>query len=238
MKINIIIFLFFYSFVCFGQSENGIAIYLKKSITEETNVSVEVKGHIKLLEENLSKLEYQLAFNKHFTLFKENVFLESSEVDGMGLKMARIVAGIQGDIYFNLNTKETVIRKDFLGEIFLVKSQDTINSWTLTKESKNVGSYKCFKATKKEIVETRRGDVEVEVVAWYTPEININSGPEGYAGLPGLIIELTKGRIVTYLKSISFSNDQIKIELPKKGKNITEVEFNKVVKKATNMSRN
>ena len=35
---------------------------------------------------------------------------------------------------------------------------------------------------------------EVEVVAWYTPQIPVNQGPGEYWGLPGLILEINEGR--------------------------------------------
>ncbi len=32
---------------------------------------------------------------------------------------------------------------------------------------------------------------DVEVVAWFTPEIPVSSGPSWYQGLPGLILEVS-----------------------------------------------
>jgi GLPGLI family protein len=35
---------------------------------------------------------------------------------------------------------------------------------------------------------------KVTITAWYTPEIPVSQGPEGYWGLPGLILEVNDGK--------------------------------------------
>jgi GLPGLI family protein len=37
---------------------------------------------------------------------------------------------------------------------------------------------------------------EITITAWYTPEIPVNQGPEGYWGLPGLILEVNDGKTI------------------------------------------
>lgn len=72
---------------------------------------------------------------------------------------------------------------------------------------------------------------EIEVTAWYTPQIPVNQGPDEYWGLPGLILEVNAGR-TTILCSKIVINPQNKesIEAPTKGKEVTRQEYNDIVK--------
>lgn len=72
---------------------------------------------------------------------------------------------------------------------------------------------------------------EIEVTAWYTPQIPINQGPDEYWGLPGLILEVNAGR-TTILCSKIIINPQQKEEIQAltKGKEVTRQEYNDIVK--------
>lgn len=72
---------------------------------------------------------------------------------------------------------------------------------------------------------------EIEVTAWYTPQIPINQGPDEYWGLPGLILEVNAGR-TTILCSKIVINPQNKeeIQTPKKGAKVTKQEYSDIVK--------
>jgi GLPGLI family protein len=72
---------------------------------------------------------------------------------------------------------------------------------------------------------------EIEVTAWYTPQIPINQGPDEYWGLPGLILEVNSGR-TTILCSKIIINPQEKEEIQAltKGKEVTRQEYNDIVK--------
>ncbi|WP_353779610.1 GLPGLI family protein [Winogradskyella sp. 3972H.M.0a.05] len=73
---------------------------------------------------------------------------------------------------------------------------------------------------------------EIEVVAWYTPQIPVNQGPGEYWGLPGLILEVSADR-TTILCSKIVLNPEIKeaIDKPSKGKEVTKQEYNDIMKK-------
>ena len=72
---------------------------------------------------------------------------------------------------------------------------------------------------------------EIEVTAWYTPQIPVNQGPDEYWGLPGLILEVNAGR-TTILCSKIVINPQNKEEIEplSKGKVVNKDEYNKIVK--------
>ena len=72
---------------------------------------------------------------------------------------------------------------------------------------------------------------EIEVIAWYTPQIPVNQGPDDYWGLPGLILEVNAGR-TTILCSKIVINPQVKenIQALSKGKEVSRQEYNDIVK--------
>lgn len=103
--------------------------------------------------------------------------------------------------------------------------------WEITKESKKIDNYICYKAICKEQIINRLGEEKTrEIVAWFTPELPYSYGPLEYNGLPGLILELEKLGSKLVAKKITIDNDKtIEIEKPK-GKIITEEEYEKKVK--------
>jgi len=72
---------------------------------------------------------------------------------------------------------------------------------------------------------------EMLVTAWYTPQIPIKNGPGEYAGLPGLILELNFYRTTILCSKIVMNpKESEEIKAPKKGKEVTREEYNKIVK--------
>jgi len=77
---------------------------------------------------------------------------------------------------------------------------------------------------------------EITITAWYTPEIPINQGPEGYWGLPGLILEVNDGKtIILCSKLVMNSKDKVEIKASANGKVVTQKEYDDtVIKKCRN----
>lgn len=72
---------------------------------------------------------------------------------------------------------------------------------------------------------------EVEVTAWFTPQIPVSNGPGEYAGLPGLILEMNMHRTTILCSKIILSTKAgEKIEAPKKGEEVTRAAYNKIIK--------
>ncbi len=73
---------------------------------------------------------------------------------------------------------------------------------------------------------------ENTITAWYCPEIPINQGPENYWGLPGLILEVNDGKtIILCSKIVMNSKDKVEIIPPTKGKEVTQKEYDEIIKK-------
>ena len=78
--------------------------------------------------------------------------------------------------------------------------------------------------------EEKKETVTVETVAWYTPQIPISNGPEQFWGLPGLILEVQDGNLTIVCSEIVLNpSEKVEIEEPKKGKKVTQEEFDKIM---------
>lgn len=73
---------------------------------------------------------------------------------------------------------------------------------------------------------------EIEVTAWYTPEIPVSQGPASFWGLPGLILEIQEGRTTLLCNKIVLNaKEKEEIKSPTKGKEVSQVEFDEITKK-------
>lgn len=71
---------------------------------------------------------------------------------------------------------------------------------------------------------------EVKITAWYTPDIPVSQGPENYWGLPGLILEVSDGRTTILCSKVVINPKEKKeIKAPRKGKRVTQEEYDKIV---------
>ncbi|WP_158975646.1 GLPGLI family protein [Cellulophaga sp. L1A9] len=71
---------------------------------------------------------------------------------------------------------------------------------------------------------------EIEITAWFTPEIPVSQGPGEYWGLPGLILEVNAGNTVLLCTKIVLNADEkTEIKAPTKGKVVSQQEYNETL---------
>lgn len=71
---------------------------------------------------------------------------------------------------------------------------------------------------------------EITIAAWYTPEIPVNQGPEGYWGLPGLILEINDGKTTILCSKVVLNpKDKAEIKPSTKGKVVSQKEYDEIV---------
>lgn len=230
---NILILLCLYFFSVSYSQSSAIAIYKVNvdgstlGITEDDNE--QALNTKKMLSKALNKakeFKYQLKFNENESLYMLQEFMNSDALnDSYFYNIAKSITG-KGVFYQNKEKDLVLEQTSVMGSRYLISST-LFTNWKITKESKKIGKYLCYKAIRS--CETCPNK-ESEFV-WFTPEIPFPYGPLGYGGLPGLILEVNKGLLVTIqLESLKFNNKEICIEKPKKGKEITLEEFNKLTK--------
>jgi GLPGLI family protein len=71
---------------------------------------------------------------------------------------------------------------------------------------------------------------DMEVVAWYTDQIETPAGPEGYFGLPGLILLINMDNETMTYKAMSLEPlGKATVKAPTSGKKITREEYRKLM---------
>ncbi len=116
-----------------------------------------------------------------------------------------------------------------LGKVYHIKEDLPRTKWKILNEIKEISGYLCMKAETK-------NDVKGQTIhAWFTDAIPVSGGPEGYGGLPGMILEIDineKDAVITATK-VAIDQEEVKLPYPKKikGKNIEKVAYDALVKK-------
>lgn len=252
-KLSILAFLLLLSAKPNVKEFQGQAFYFSKSTMDlgrwGARMSEAQKTQMKSRLKNRLEKTYVLDFNK-----EESVFNEEDKIDAIaGATDSWGKNFTQGEQYKNIKENELIQSQEFYGKQFLVKDELQAIEWKMgATESKNIGQYLCFKATasvptteltwynfswselrtaKKETdstnIQPEAPEVNMtEIEAWYTPQIPVSHGPGEYWGLPGLILEVSAGNTTMLCSKIVMNpEDKIKIEAPKKGKEITKSEY-------------
>ncbi|SFZ90900.1 GLPGLI family protein [Flaviramulus basaltis] len=82
----------------------------------------------------------------------------------------------------------------------------------------------------KEVEEKEETPREIEIVAWYTPQLAVSQGPAEYWGLPGLILELSADNTTMLCTKIIINPREVEEIKPlSKGKVVTKEEYNEIM---------
>jgi len=188
---------------------------------------------------------YKLTFNKEESIYKEEEQLEAPKPQGMVMVM--VETGGSDVMYKNTKENRYTNQNESFSKVFLIQDELKKIDWVLGSETKNIGDYTCYKATYKREVEVMESGIsinkdkefdnkvelkEIEVVAWYTPQIPVNSGPGNYYGLPGLILEVNDdSQSIMCSKIVLNPESKVKISEPRKGKKITQEKYDAIMDK-------
>lgn len=120
-------------------------------------------------------------------------------------------------VYKDLSNQLTVSQKHVYEDTYLIKDSTHALKWKISSDTRTIAGLECRKAT------TIIMD-SVFVVAFFTEQVLCTSGPEGFDGLPGMILGLAIPRLHTTWYATKLELLDVKdsdMEAPKKGKNIT-----------------
>lgn len=223
----------------YAQSFEGIANYIyRKPNMKIDSTHVSDPEQLKLLRElhaKNSQLRFELLFTREASLYQEvkEEVLDKPNLNKNARQMTFVDNTAKEIVFKDLTNNQYTSQFSWYGKLFLV--QDTIPKldWQFHSETKTIGNYTCYKATRDLVSETTvQGETKksnTQIVAWYTTDIPINTGPGRYGGLPGLILELYDGFSTTICTEIILNpKTPVTIEIPDKGKEISQEEFNKL----------
>lgn len=171
------------------QSYNALyKIKFEKSDKLNSNgdkISVEATKNIEnALEKAENLISFNLIFDKKSSLFTKEVIM-NTDVNHLTSVVANT---INPDTYYtNIVDNQRLKVTKIYDKTFIV-NVNKIYAWKITKETKNILGYTCYKATlTEENINTNKNYI---VEAWFSKEIPYYFGPNEYSGLPGLILEL------------------------------------------------
>lgn len=207
-QIKIIFFLAFSSYTNTINAQ-GKCIDYKVLLNDKADYR-NYSGLVNDLENKFKQTSFNLLIEDGFSLFslKSNLNLSTKDRE-----VFLMLADMVGEKCYN--------NKDFNFSLFekseKLKKNYSKTNWLITEEVKYIENYKCYKATcvlekfdENEYYET------YPVVAWFTYDINLPFGPNGFGKLPGLIFELEQA-ILTFK---AYKVEDCGIEIDKSSKNI------------------
>lgn len=161
----------------------------------------------------------------HFFL---NNDLGNDNIDPTTYAVAKTIAN-KGEFYQDNIKNVVLIKKTSFGESFLIEKSLNNIEWKISNIEDTIFGYKTYKATTT-ITDLKKGggykDIEIEV--WFTPEIPVSFGPEGFGGLPGLILKKCQGNICFDIVNINKENNIISFP---KGERTSFEDYNKFLEK-------
>lgn len=178
--------------------------------------------------DQFKKLVPQFKVN-YFDLFfteDKSVYKPGREVDEQKSGFFESPAG-ENIVYKDLKQQIGISQKQVFESQFLVTDSIRNQQWKILPETREIAGFTCHKAVSK-ICDS------VVVVAFYTDEIIPSTGPESFAGLPGMILELAIPRLYTTWTATKVENltptDEKKMIPPTKGKKASEKELMEKIK--------
>lgn len=227
-----------------AQEFSGIATYKSHRKMDfkldEDDVNSTKKKEFMAQLRKASQQEFKLNFNKEESLYLKQEKLATPVPSSGGRRIVSMSTG-SDHRYQNIKEKRFTNQTEIFGKQFLIKDSLKIILWELVNETKKIGNYTCFKAQYTENYTTQtitsKGEIEdIEkektTIAWYTPQIPVSNGPADFYGLPGLILEINDGELTLICsKIVLYPEKAIEIKEPKRGKEVSQFEYDEIVKK-------
>jgi GLPGLI family protein len=212
------LFLFSFKFVNISSSQTYCIYYVEQNklnldIVENEVIPVKFRADLKemLIQESKAKYYFKLIYDKGKSMYSFDKIVDKPKNMNSGYV----------DIYKDFMKQEIYITGGLMPPSEAIK--ENFPKWTYQKETKKILNYTCQKA----ILIEEKNDT---TTAWYTTEIPIMEGPNVYAGLPGLILEIdTKTQHFKISEIEKIENKNFSIEIPNFEKFITKEDYKRVM---------
>lgn len=174
-------------------------------------------------EEQFLVQKSTLVFNSSKSFFKPTIGNRNIALEYFGRDPLFFQVNV---IEKNFDTQTSITQKDVLNNFMVIKEPIKKIDWKFTDEVRDILGY-----------QTRRANAIVNdsiyVVAFYTDQITIASGPENFGGLPGMILGLAlpHENVSWFATKITTTPvPETKFQFNPKGKNVSREELEKTIK--------
>lgn len=226
---SFLIFILLMAFPFFGESQenSGTIIYDVK-----VNVHMRLTGEMERFKDRIPEYNttpFELIFNENKSVYRmyedPNAMVEQG--GGRGFRMR--FGGASGTVFRDFDTNSKVEQREFMGKNFVITGNLDQKGWKITGEAAEIAGLPCMKA---ELADTAN---DRTLVAWFTPQVGIPTGPDTYAQLPGLVLQVeTDDQSLTITpQTIKWGEvDEKALDAPRKGKEVTNEEYREMVREA------
>ena len=171
------------------------------------------------------KMYYNLFFSAKQSMFKESEEKVKDEHDDDDYAWRK-------DIYYltrNFEKKTFFNAIEMLGKVYLVSDSLKTPDWKILNDLKEIAGHVCMNASLTDTL------LKQKVIAWFALDIPIQSGPDRFYGLPGLILEVNvnNGAKIMTADKIELKTLTTEMDIPKKqkGKQVNNLAYLAVIKK-------
>ncbi len=208
-------------FIKKGRVEYEKKINQFKPLEEEGEDNMWYKEMMKVYPKIVSDI-YELRFDDSKSVFKLAKENSDNKYLMWGSKPTETDAVVQD---FSKNSLST--QREFFENTYLINDSLKKFEWRITDETRDIAGFECRKAVTK-ICDS------VYVVAFYTDQIPVSSGPESFGGLPGLILGMAIPRLYTtwFATKLELVEPTVaQLNPTQKGKKVNWVQLNTELKK-------
>ncbi len=208
-------------FITKGRVEYEKKINQFKPLEEEGEDNMWYKEMMKLYPKIVSDI-YELRFDDSKSVFKLAKENSDNKYLMWGSKPTETDAVVQDFAKNSLSTQ-----REFFENTYLINDSLKKFEWRITDETREIAGFECRKAVTK-ICDS------VYVVAFYTDQIPVSSGPESFGGLPGLILGMAIPRLYTtwFATKLELIEPTVaQLNPTQKGKKVNWVQLNNELKK-------
>lgn len=235
LKFTFCIFILAYSFDLYSQPSYEVTYHIAEpKLHDSTDGADEtVKQLLKQTMNYAKTLNYILVSNQQESFFQLEDILRKendSPLDRILLNSAKRFTSFNEQVYANHKEDHIIFVRNLVNRKFLVKRNVYNFNWVLKEDSKKIIGYDAKKAEGNYHDPVTNKELKVE--AWFIPSIPLQSGPDIFMGLPGLIAEVhLKGAVVT-MKKIEL-NQTLEIKKIDEAKAMSQQEYEDVIKSLT-----
>lgn len=236
-KITIVLFLI-NTFLVFSQKDHYKITY--KTGNYNQSVKKSNSGKMDFLMDKLEKirkeLSYELFLDDNKGIFKQKDIMIP---EGKELLYGMASIGVTLDVIYYRDNKIKYKLREYSGERFKIIHPYNQYKWKITKETKIIQGYKCYKAITnwEEYDYARDINLKSSPIAWFTYDLPYSYGPKGLDGLPGVVLEGSSNGVIYFKATKIEKNTNAKFPKIPKGKKIMFTEYSKLIGENFKMKR-
>ena len=167
------------------------------------NLDERGKQFTEKLIENSKEIKYILYVNKAYSYFEAKQALKKeneSSLQEILTRMAKRFKKFNEKVFVNKKKDSLIFVKNLVDKDFKVKRSNYDFNWIIKDKTKMILNFKAKNAIGSYYYPITNQKFEIQ--AWFLPSIPLQSGPDIFMGLPGLIAEVNLNGTVVKLEKI------------------------------------